>query len=172
LGLSPVEQRYLDLVAGRLEAGGFELSRDVASGDREFALVARRRRVEPGKMGIADTTLVFQTLRAVGQGALKDFSAAAFRLASRLGSGGPPRGLGKAVICYAVAVTEQIDDATIAGVRAQAPVKHWAANELPVVVDLSSNTLHYFQRTPMWGAAYYRGFRKTIERYLSPGDPA
>ena len=133
-----------------------------------FAMVARRRRIEPGKMGIADTTLVFQTFPEVGLGTLKDFSAAAFRLASGLGSGGPPRGLGKALICYAVAVTEDVDDATSAAVRGQAPVKHWAANELAVVVALGSNRLHYFERTPLWGAAYYRGFRKTIERFLSP----
>jgi hypothetical protein len=53
-------------------------------------------------------------------------------------------------------------------VREEAPPKHWAANEIPVVYDAATNRLHYFEKTPVWGAAYYKGFRKLIVELLAP----
>ena len=51
-------------------------------------------------------------------------------------------------------------------VRNDAPPKHRAASEIPVVYDTTQRQLHYFEKTPMWGAAYYKGFRKQIGQFL------
>jgi hypothetical protein len=51
-------------------------------------------------------------------------------------------------------------------IRDTAPQKHWAAAEIPVAFDSATGQVCYFERTPVWGAAYYAGFRREIQRYL------
>ena len=47
------------------------------------------------------------------------------------------------------------------------PKKHFAAFEMPVIVDLDSETLYYYRKTPLWGAIYYRSVREWIEQKFS-----
>jgi hypothetical protein len=68
---------------------------------------------------------------------------------------------------YAVAMVDGLDAATTDAVKTHAPPRHWAAAEVPVVYDRGSGKLCFFEKTPMWGAAYYRGFRKEIAKFLA-----
>ena len=38
---------------------------------------------------------------------------------------------------------------------------------MPVVFDLASGSLYYFEGTPLWGAAYYAGFRREVQANLA-----
>ena len=71
-----------------------------------------------------------------------------------------------AVFSFAVAITENLNPQLAEYIRRTTPPKHWAANELPVVFDLANANLCYFEGTPLWGAAYYAGFRREIEMNL------
>jgi hypothetical protein len=157
-------------VAGRLRDDGFEVREHVPSTfSREpFRLVARRRRVEATKLGQAETVFVLSLLPSIDRSAMRAFSHAAFEFATKEAVGGMPRGMGRAVFCYPVAIVPSVDDATSEAVRREPPAKHFSANEIPVIVDLGTGTLHFFEKTPLWGAAYYRGFRKTIATLLPP----
>jgi hypothetical protein len=77
-----------------------------------------------------------------------------------------PNGFFMSVFCYAVAITERIDPGLADWVRNTAPPKHWASNEIPIVFDLADGNLCYFEKTPLWGAAYYAGIRREIENNL------
>jgi hypothetical protein len=46
--------------------------------------------------------------------------------------------------------------------------KHWASIVFPVLVDLSLGNLHYRRTTPIWGAAYVGGLRRTADELLAP----
>jgi hypothetical protein len=70
------------------------------------------------------------------------------------------------VWCYAVALTAGLEEETVRDIEEQTPTKHWAAAEIPVVFDTEKNALVFFEKTPLWGAAYYAGFRRTILQYL------
>jgi hypothetical protein len=48
-----------------------------------------------------------------------------------------------------------------------APTKHWAAFEVPVLYDSNHDKLLFFEKTPVWGGAYYKGFRNQIQKYLA-----
>ena len=43
---------------------------------------------------------------------------------------------------------------------------------MPIVYDETEGRLYYFEKTPIWGAAYYRGFRKKIRQLLGESGPA
>ncbi len=40
--------------------------------------------------------------------------------------------------------------------------------EIAVVFDPASRSLSYFEKTQIWGAAYFAGIRKTIQEMLAP----
>jgi hypothetical protein len=62
-----------------------------------------------------------------------------------------------------------VDAATVDAVERRPSSKHWAAMVMPIVVDLGTGEIHYLKKTPIWGAAYYRGLRRIIRELLS-GD--
>ena len=46
--------------------------------------------------------------------------------------------------------------------------KHWCLMEFPVVVEPSSRSLVLLEKTPIWGAAYYRKTRHEARDLLAP----
>lgn len=88
--------------------------------------------------------------------------------ANRNRGGFLPRGAFESVFSFAVARTGEAEADAVHWVREQAPPKQWAGATIPVIVVHPSNELHYLQKTPAWGAAYWRGFRDTAQRILAP----
>ncbi|HEU4390301.1 MAG TPA: hypothetical protein VFV34_21035 [Blastocatellia bacterium] len=66
-----------------------------------------------------------------------------------------------------MAITSNLDPRMAQFIRDAAPQKHWAAAEIPVAFDTATGQVSYFENTPLWGAAYYAGFRREIQRYLA-----
>lgn len=157
---------WLQKALRNLTREGFIVSEDVRH-DSMVSALARRTRFEPTKFGFSETFFVFRQFESISAGALRKFSSEAFDLATQSKSIPLPRGLFESVWCFAVAITDHTDDATMDTVRNDAPTKHWAAAEIPVVFDQTEERLYYFEKTPLWGGAYYSGFRTQIERYLA-----
>ena len=128
--------------------------------------VARRTRFELTKFGFSETFFVFREFESIGTDALRRFSGDAFKLACQSKTISLPCGIFESVWCFAVAITNRVEDAVIADVRNGAPTKHFAAAEIPAVFRRTDGKLYYFEKTPLWGAAYYAGFRSQIQRYL------
>ena len=157
---------WLATVRGRLGAEGFTLLDNVAADGRTFPLVARRSGFELTKFGFAENFFIFGEFDRLDTGTLRDFSASAFRCAKQHKAIPLPCGLFEGVFCYSVAIGKSVDEAALAAVRSETPPKHWAAAEIPVVYDSSRGALAYFEKTPMWGGAYFAGFRKKIQKML------
>jgi hypothetical protein len=157
---------WLSTVQRRLADAGYVIREDVPLGDRTFPLVARRTAFQLTKFGSSESFFIFAEFEQLDKDSLRRFSADAFRCALRDRIIPLPRGWFESVWCYAVAITRAADDATLNSVRNDTPPRHWASGEIPVVYDLTQRKLVYFEKTPIWGAAYYRGFRKTIRRLL------
>ena len=159
--------KYLDAVIPSLSTAGFDCVRDVSYDHQTFPCVARRTRFELTKFGFAETFFVFGERSSLDTAALREFSRTCFRYALRTKRVPLPRGLFESVYCFCVALVERVDKATADAVRNETPTRHWASAEIPVVYETGSSTLHYFEKTPLWGAAYHAGFRKTIQELLT-----
>lgn len=75
---------------------------------------------------------------------------------------GLPRGIQNGVVSFNVLVSEHASPEAIAYAQKR-PKKHFSAMEMPVIYDLSTNKIYYYEKTPMWGAIYYSYFREYIE---------
>ena len=71
---------------------------------------------------------------------------------------GLARGMQNGVASFAVMAGEQIEQGAVDFVLAS-PEKHWAAFEMPGLVDLGARRVFYFQGTPLWGALMWKDLR-------------
>src|ERR1051325_6920460 len=46
--------------------------------------------------------------------------------------------------------------------KTESPPTHYGAGEMRVAYDAARHQLYYFDQTPLWGWAYYAGFRRQI----------
>ena len=150
----------------RLSQDGFAISYNVELAGQKYQAVAHRSRFELTKFGNSETFFVFGELERPDVGAVRGFSSQAFHYAKLAKTFSLPCGLFEAIACFAVCSAKTLDEGTAENVRSTAPTKHWAAFEIPVLYDSGNDKLLYFEKTPLWGAAYYRGFRDQIRKYL------
>jgi hypothetical protein len=160
---------WLSSVRGRLAADGFVILEDVAFEGQTYAVVARRTRFEITKFGFSESFFIFGEFDRLTTETFRAFSAAAYRCAKAHGVIWLPCGFFESVWCYAVAIAREVDEATLESVGSDTPPRHWASAEIPVIYDKSQGRLAYFEKTPLWGSAYYAGFRSEIQRLLRDG---
>lgn len=80
---------------------------------------------------------------------------------------GLPRGFQNGIVSYSILVSDAIDPAAIAFVS-ERPKKHWSAFEMPILVDLSKGTLHYYRENIVWGAIYDSFLTEYLLRHFQP----
>lgn len=149
---------------------GFAVYRDTQWVGRLFPLVAHRSGFELTKLGNCENFFVFGELERPSLSELRAFSSLAFDFAMHAKSSNLPCGLFEMINCFAVCCVQSLEARTAETIRTSPPVKHRAAFELPVVYDSSQARLVYFEKTPIWGAAYYRKFRRQINKYLAEAE--
>ena len=134
---------------------------------QNFKYAMHRSRFEISKFGMAENFFVFAEIPNLTPEVLQQFSTASFKFAKANKSFPLPNGWFVATFCFSVAITMNLNPQLARHIRETAPVKHWGAFELPVIFDLANGGLYYFEKTPLWGAAYYNGFRKEIQMNLA-----
>jgi hypothetical protein len=163
---APSNGDWLQNAMARLSSHGFTISQDICYEGQTFKLVAHRSRFELTKCGNSETFFVLGEFETLNRKLMRQFCARAFRYAKASRKVPRPCGLFEAVYCFAVAVVDVLDQATAQSVQNEVPPMHYAAAEMPVVYERSHNRLCFFEKTPIWGCAYYAGFRNEIKQLL------
>jgi hypothetical protein len=157
---------WLNAARESLSAAGFVIFEHVSEDGMSFPIVARRTRFELTKFGFSESFFVFGEFDELTTPEVREFSADAYRYAKRHKTIPLPCGLFESVWSYAVALARSVDERTLDSIQSETPPKHWASAEIPVIYDQSRRKLFYFEKTPLWGSAYYAGFRKQIRSLL------
>lgn len=79
---------------------------------------------------------------------------------------GLPRGMQKGLAIYPVMLQHPLVPDAVAYVK-QVPEKHWAAFELPVLLDPQTGQLETLDKTPVWGFAMWSGIKKAARFALT-----
>jgi hypothetical protein len=166
MGRSSPDRSWLQGCVDRLSRDGFSISQGVAYSNRLFKVVAHRSRLELTKFGNSETLFVFAEVDLQTPASVRHYSADAFRYANQSKHFPLPCGVFESVWCFPVAIVETVAPAVEGSVRFEEPARHWGAAEIPVIYERKHGKLCYFEKTPVWGCAYYAGFRSQIKRYL------
>ena len=158
---------WIQQVSQRLAMNGFNAMPPEKYLAQNFKFAAHRSRFEITKFGMAENFFTFAEIPNLNVGILQQFSATSFQFAKANKSSSMPDGFFSATFSFAVAITANVPAEFADYIRATAPTKHWSAFEIAAVFDLANGGLYYFTGTPVWGAAYYNGFRKEIQANLA-----
>ena len=157
---------YLSDLEKSLQNDGYSTKRSITHGGYKIHLWAERGRWEASKFGKMSRSILVTSMKEVKPNAVMDYSAAAFDFALENRGSLMPRGMGGSLFAAPVVVTTKLKPEMKAWIQKTLAKKHWAAMEFPVLVSLNEKGLYYCKKTPMWGAAYYKGFREFIEMQL------
>jgi hypothetical protein len=157
---------FLDDLAGRLTSAGFSVRRDFDISPYRLDLLAGRSRFELSKFGKLTRFVAVSRGNSVDIARVQDFSARVSKYALDNPGTVLPRGFGGAVFVIPILVSEDFDETVKKWIAKTSPPKHWAAIEFPVLVSTDQGRVYYCRKTPIWGAAYYRGFRKFVKSMI------
>jgi len=96
----------------------------------------------------------------IDEDTLKTYTDECFEY-SRKNYKGLPRGIQNAFVTFAVLASENIDKSAITFVESR-PKKHFAALEIPIIIDLKNEKLKFYAQNHLWGGMYYKFLRKYI----------
>lgn len=154
------KEHWLQTAVHKLRAGGFTLL------NSPFKVAAHHSGFELTKFGNSETFFIFAEFDYLDLPLMHRFSTDAFNFAMKSKSSPLPCGLFESVWSFAVAIAHNIDDATAQRIKFEDPPSHWSAGEMRVAYDVARHQVYFFEKTPMWGGAYYNGFRNQIRKYL------
>jgi|TARA_B100000959_G_scaffold278977_1_gene338336 hypothetical protein len=168
--LKPVSDcAWMQTVLGRLHAQRFRISLNDSFEGHSLGLIAHKSGFELSAVGNAETFFIFAEFETLDRETMRYYSGLAFRCANAFKDESRLNGVFECVWCFPVGIVESIDPAAAYSIRNEDPPNHWGAAEMPVIYERSTNTLAYFEKTPLWGALYWSSFRKQINALLSVG---
>lgn len=160
---------YLSKAIQRLRNEGFECYENVTYNDYFSKFIAKKSNFK-WIIGHAEAFFVFGEFSSIDAHSLREFSTNCIEYAKKTRSSSP---LTTILVCYPVAIVNSIDRATSEYIRNEAGHFHQAlfsggVMEMPVVYDLNSKALYYFEKTPFYGWAAWGRLRESIQRLLAP----
>lgn len=81
---------------------------------------------------------------------------------------GLPRGFQSASAVITILISSHVDQHAIDYCRELRAGKKWAGCSVPVAIDTTHNHLHYFTKTPFWGAIYFPYIKNLIIKTTQP----
>ena len=160
-------RQYVDFFKSRCGESGFAITEDVQIGDLACDVVAHKEGFELTRFGNAVYFYFLARRPSLSVEQLTDLSAACHAYALQNRRNKLPIGFFNGVFTFPFFCCEAASEETARFAEQYRPT-HWSAQEFPVVVDLSTGDAHYFQKTPLWGAAYYRRSREIAADLTTP----
>jgi hypothetical protein len=148
---------YLDQLSQKLAGEGFSIGKGVTADKYRFDIVAARSAVEVLKFGKMTRFIIASTLDNADSAALQDYSSQATKYALENRNSILPRGFGGSLLSIPVLVSDDFGEDLKMWAVEHLMEKHWSAFEFPVLVSPGTRRIYYCKKTPLLGAAYYKG---------------
>ncbi len=153
---------YVDFVRGKLSKVGFH--------QIETSLprtVLYHQVVRPNRKMQNEVFCFITALRGnLTPEAIEQYSQQAFEFAKQHKKTSRISTRATAIIAYPLIITETLPPDVLKFVTKKYKPSHWGSYEFPVVMELSTQKLHFRKSTPIWGAAYYGMIRKQATQYF------
>jgi len=159
-------QAFLTSLEQKLTSKGFEIKRDILISPYQVDWIALKTSLEVSKFGKMTRTITVTSIENVDAETIQNFSMHSTKYALDNRGSLLPRGLGGSLLSVPVIVSDDFDMGIKQWMEKTLAKKHWAAFDFPVLISLKDRKIYYCKKTPIWGAAYYGGFRKFVEENL------
>lgn len=158
--------QWLESLTANLIAQNYTIKNSESYDGVTYSLAAHRGRFEITKFGYAEyfylvSELHNPTLEQVKQACAKSFTYGYIHRKLQI-----PAGIISSCFVFQILLVDHVSTEIAEYITSTIPPKHWAKMEFPVVIDLSSDKVYVCEKTPLWGAAYFGGFRKQAKAML------
>ena len=157
---------FLEELSSRLSQRGLLVKRGMGLDPYQLDILAIANAYEASKFGKMTRFITAASMDNVDAITVKDFSSRATQFSLENRESLLPRGFGGSLLSVPTIVSMSFSDDVKDWIGKNRPPKHFAAFEFPVLVSTADRQIYYYQKTPIWGAAYYKGFRKFVEEVL------
>ncbi|MDG6988367.1 MAG: hypothetical protein JRN21_03475 [Nitrososphaerota archaeon] len=170
---APWSKAYVSRIADRLLDEGYSVQREIAIPSIPFKvdLIATRTRREISKFGWFTRTFVLSCVSDPTPESVQQFSSLAtdfgFATANRRQTGARASQRARTTLVVAAVVAEAAGNEVKDWIESDQPEKRWNAIDFRVLISGDDGKLHYYKKTPIWGAAYYSGVRDYVDEMLT-----
>lgn len=130
----------------------------------------RMTRIEATKFGKNDRYIGVKFMQSASVNDYKEFAFKVYGVSRIDRQGKGLLGFGAMMSAYPLLIIENISNELAVFAKNYSPLRSRATVEFPSLFDLTSANLYYSGKTPIWGAAYYSGFRREVYAYFSPNS--
>ena len=158
-------ETYLTSLDERMKNFGFDA---YSGGDAyHFDRIYHKKATQLTRFGNVDTYSFVKCIESnCTAKTLETFSKVSFDYGQKSRQGAP-LGMGAMLVVFPLIALEKIPQDVYQFLINYCP-KHWAAVEFPSVLDIETSNLYYYEKTPLWGMAYFATHRKEVYNYYSP----
>lgn len=168
--IPPDPSAFIDDLAKRLTSEGFTGMRGVDLPPYRLDILAARTKFEATKFGKTTIFVVASKADRVDVSMIKDYSSAVTKYAlnrpNEVVTALATAISWRSVAVFPVIVSEDSDETAKKWANETLAPKHWKGFEFPVLVSTRQGRAYFCRKTPVWGAAYYRGFRRFVESLI------
>ena len=158
---------FLNELSERFSRHGFSVKRGVRLDPYLLEIVAFASAYEVSKFGKMTRIVTVTSMDNVATSDLvKNFSSTAMKFCLDNRDSLLPRGFGGSLLSIPTIVSDGFPEEIKNWMGRNRAPRHWAAFEFPALVSIVDRQVYYYKKTPLWGAAYYGGFRKFVEEVL------
>ena len=161
------ENTLIGKIKENLKKKGYGIQENIEYGDYKFLLVGHLSKFEVSKFGTNDYFFTVGKVKEPILANIRDLSNQSFGYSGGHRSNPLPPGIFGGYWVFPIIMVESVSESVSNAIQNEVPPKHWSSAEFPIVVDLTSKKTYYFQGTPIWGAAYYAGFRQLINEIVA-----
>ena len=161
------ESTPLSRIVRHLTENGFELRHDISYRGQAFSVVAHAAKTEISKFGFAEYFYVVGSVPESSVAYIRRFSSEAYNYCAKNRKSAVLPGLMSSFFVFPVVLVPALSDIVTRDIEKSSPPKHFGSGEFPIVVDQATNAACFYRGTPLWGAAYYAGFRQLAGQIAS-----
>jgi hypothetical protein len=157
---------YLAELTKRLSTIRFKINQNISLPPYRLDIVATKSSWEFTKFGKIARFIFVTEMNKVDIHTIHDFSKRTTKYAFDNHKTFLRRGFGGCMLSIPVIVSEDLNTEVIGWIERTTAEEHWAAFEFPVIISLKKRKIFYCKITPIWGAAYHKGFRDFVDELL------
>ena len=151
----------LDELSNKLAKSEFAVTRDMETKPYRLEIVACKNAFGIFK-GRMTCFIMMTTMDTVNKERVLDFSTRSTRYATDNSTMFLPTEPGNSFLIVPVVVSDTVSVDLRDWIKGAAFKKHWGTLEFPVVMCITEQAAYYSLRTPLWGLAFYKSFRKFV----------
>jgi hypothetical protein len=157
----PRRDSLLDELSDKFTKSEFTVTRGIETKPYRLEIVACKNAFGIFK-GRMTCFIMMTTMDTVNKEKVLDFSTLATRYAIDNSTMFLPTEPGNSFLIVPVVVSDTVGVDLRDWIKNAVFKKHWGTFEFPVIMCHVEQATYYSQRTPLWGSAFYKNFRKFV----------